>query len=444
MDSGSAAGKIPWNDLKYLVGEIMYGGHIVNGFDLIICMCYLDGLLNDTILDEAELFPFADGKVSFKCPLNATYEKYQEHIETELPPETPLAFGLHPNAEISFLTTQCNNLFSILVELQPKDGGGDSAGVMSTTEIAQAFSVKIFDELQIETKKLPLEELKARLIDDSRGPYQNVYLQECELINTLIGVIVGDLKDLDLAFKGELTMTNYMEKIMTAIELNRIPVEWNKKSWKTTRSLTSWVDNLGQRLEQLNIWKDEPGTIHRQICFLNRLYKPNSFLTAIKQVCAVKTGQGLNKLYIQTDVQKRFHWEPELQQVVSKSDEGCYVFGFQLEGAAWDKNAAVIEESLPKQMFSTIPVVWCKAMMIVEGKEEKGIFPCPVYMTTGRFTSYVCMAQLKTRHPYQKWILAGAALILDVEGVSDAYYPGQKPPEDDPKKWAPVPCSTLN
>lgn len=123
-----------------------------------------------------------------------------------------------------------------------------------------------------------------------------------------------------------------------------------------------------------------------------------------------------------------------MQQIVSKSDEGCYVFGFQLEGAAWDKNAAVIEESLPKQMFSTIPVVWCKAMMIVEGKEEKGIFPCPVYMTTGRFTTYVCMAQLKTRHPFQKWILAGAALILDVEGVSDAYYPGQKPPEDDTAK----------
>jgi dynein heavy chain len=136
MDSGSAAGKIPWNDLKYLVGEIMYGGHIVNGFDLIICMAYLDGLLNDTILDEAELFPFAEGRVSFKCPVAASYEKYQEHIETELPPETPLAFGLHPNAEISFLTTQCNNLFGILVELQPKDGGGDSAGVMSTTEIA--------------------------------------------------------------------------------------------------------------------------------------------------------------------------------------------------------------------------------------------------------------------------------------------------------------------
>ena len=51
------------------------------------------------------MFPFADNKVSFKCPVAANYDKYVEHIDNELPPETPLAFGLHPNAEIAFLTT---------------------------------------------------------------------------------------------------------------------------------------------------------------------------------------------------------------------------------------------------------------------------------------------------------------------------------------------------
>jgi dynein heavy chain len=76
-----------------------------------------------------------------------------------------------------------------------------------------------------------------------------VYLQECELINGLISIIVSDLKNLELAFKGELTMSNYMENMMVAIELNRVPVEWAKKSWKTTRSLGSWVDNMSQRLE---------------------------------------------------------------------------------------------------------------------------------------------------------------------------------------------------
>lgn len=123
-------------------------------------------------------------------------------------------------------------------------------------------------------------------------------MQECVLINTLIAQLVTDLKDLELAFKGELTMTAAMEDLMENIQLNRIPAEWLKKSWMSTRGLNSWLDNLKQRLELLNLWKDEPSIINKTVCFLNRLYKPNSFLTAIKQVCAQKTGQGLNKLYI--------------------------------------------------------------------------------------------------------------------------------------------------
>lgn len=170
--------------------------------------------------------------------------------------------------------------------------------------------------MQVESQKLPIDEINSKLSDDQRGPYQNVYLQECELINTLIKQVTTDLKDLDLAFKGELTMTAGMESLMDDISFNRIPAEWMKKSWMSTRGLNSWLDNMKQRLEMLNVWKDDPVTINKTICFLNRLYKPNSFLTAIKQVCAQKTGQGLNKLYIQTDIQKKFHWDPEVAPIL--------------------------------------------------------------------------------------------------------------------------------
>lgn len=340
MDGAGGSGKVPWDDLKYLIGEIMYGGHIVNDWDRDLCAAYLENLLNDALLDEAELFPFAEGKASFKCPVAATHAKYLEHIENELPAETPLAFGMHPNAEIDFLTTQCINLFGILVELQPKSGGGGADGAPTVIDIAKEFAVRVFEEAQVESQKLPIDEINGKLSDEStRGPYQNVYLQECELINTLIKIIVIDLKDLELAFKGELTMTAAMEDLMENISLNRICAEWAKKSWMTTRGLGSWLDNLKQRLEMLNLWKDDPTTINKTICFLNRLYKPNSYLTAIKQVCAQKTGQGLNKLYIQTDVQKKFHWEPEIPGMLQRIEDGAYVFGFQLEGAAWEKNS---------------------------------------------------------------------------------------------------------
>ncbi len=49
--------------------------------------------------------------------------------------ETPLAYGLHPNAEIGFRTTQCDYLFSILVELQPKETSHRSGDEGSTAQL---------------------------------------------------------------------------------------------------------------------------------------------------------------------------------------------------------------------------------------------------------------------------------------------------------------------
>lgn len=41
----SGGGKIPWQDLKYIFGEIMYGGHIVNDFDRLLANTYLDHIM---------------------------------------------------------------------------------------------------------------------------------------------------------------------------------------------------------------------------------------------------------------------------------------------------------------------------------------------------------------------------------------------------------------
>ncbi len=150
LDSNAASGKIPWDDLRYIFGEIMYGGHIVDDIDRIFCKGFLEFLMNDNLLDEANMFPFTDGKAVFKCPAPTTYEKYIEYIETELPPETPLAFGMHPNAEIDFRTTQCENLFKLLVELQPKDTGSGGEGGDTVQSKVSEFMGRVADEAQLD------------------------------------------------------------------------------------------------------------------------------------------------------------------------------------------------------------------------------------------------------------------------------------------------------
>jgi dynein heavy chain len=41
--------KIPWEDLRYLFGEIMYGGHITDDWDRRLCRTFLQEWLQVTI-----------------------------------------------------------------------------------------------------------------------------------------------------------------------------------------------------------------------------------------------------------------------------------------------------------------------------------------------------------------------------------------------------------
>lgn len=55
-----------------------------------------------------EMYPFAEDEkgVSFVSPAPTSYEKYLEHVDVNMVSDTPIAFGLHPNAEIDFRTQQ--------------------------------------------------------------------------------------------------------------------------------------------------------------------------------------------------------------------------------------------------------------------------------------------------------------------------------------------------
>lgn len=206
---------------------------------------------------------------------------------------------------------------------------------------------RVNDEAQLDNNKLNIEDIASKLTEETRGPYQNVFLQECEYMNKLIAEICKSLSEIELAFKGELTMSDQMEQLMDSIYLNKVPANWSKLAFPSTRGLNSWLDNIKQRLEQLNIWKEDPGKIPN-VTFLNRLFNPQSFLTAIKQVYARHNMQELNKLNIQTDILKKMYWESDLP-ANRESSGGAYVFGLQVEGARWDVNGMSLEESEPKK-----------------------------------------------------------------------------------------------
>jgi len=61
-------------------------------------------------------------------PSKMDYEGYRTYIETKLPVEGPILFGMHPNAEIGYLTTTCDTIFDTILSVQGGGGGGGQGG----------------------------------------------------------------------------------------------------------------------------------------------------------------------------------------------------------------------------------------------------------------------------------------------------------------------------
>lgn len=49
-----ANSRVPWEDLRYLFGEIMYGGHITDDWDRRLCNAYLEELMQPDLVSTCD------------------------------------------------------------------------------------------------------------------------------------------------------------------------------------------------------------------------------------------------------------------------------------------------------------------------------------------------------------------------------------------------------
>eukprot|EP00741_Cyanophora_paradoxa_P016051 tig00000042_g15496.t1 len=396
LEVGGPGAKIPWEDLRYIFGEIMYGGHITDDWDRRLCNAYLTTLMRDELIDGTELWPGFTTPKSWGHP----FRSFIRHVEERMPPETPVAFGLHPNAEIGFRLAQGETLFKEILELQPRGGAGPAAGGMSVQEKAKQALDDILDKMP---EAFNLHEIAANI--EERTPYVNVFLQEIERMIALRAEVVRSLQELDLGLKGDLTISEPMEQLMRALFDDKVPGSWERYAYPSLRPLASWLVNLLERYKQYQEWTQDPGL--PKVTWLSGLFNPQSFLTAVMQTTARKNEWALDRTLIQTEVTRK---QPD--DIDMPAREGAYITGLILEGARWDDSKGSLDDSRPKELYARMPVIHVKAVP-ADSAEQRDSYVCPVYKTQRRGPTYVFAAGLKTRHPQTKWILAGVALLMD-------------------------------
>ncbi|XP_037954213.1 dynein beta chain, ciliary [Teleopsis dalmanni] len=391
-----ANSRVPWEDLRYLFGEIMYGGHITDDWDRRLCRTYLEEFMKPELIDgELEYCP------GFSAPGILKYNGYHEYIDENLPTENPNLYGLHLNAEIGFLTTVSARLFRIVFELQPRMSGGDTGGgeSMSQDDVVKSILEDLLDKVP---QPFNILELMGRVED--RNPYIIVAFQECERMNMLMGEIKRSLHELELGLKGELTISSHMETLMQALFMDSVPEQWTKLAYPSLLGLQSWFADLLLRLRELEGWVADfrmPSSV-----WLGGFFNPQSFLTAIMQQTARKNEWPLDRMCLNCDVTKKYK-----EEINSAPREGSYVNGLYMEGARWDSKFGTIADSFLKELFPAIPVIYIKA--VTQDKQDtKNIYECPVYKIRMRGPTFVWTFNLKTKERASKWTLAGVCILL--------------------------------
>ncbi|XP_071977799.1 dynein axonemal heavy chain 11-like isoform X1 [Engystomops pustulosus] len=391
-----ANSQVPWEDLRYLFGEIMYGGHITDDWDRRLCRTYLEEYMQPNQFDRK--LALAPG---FVIPSNLDYQGYHRYIDEMLPPESPVHYGLHPNAEIEFLTVTSDNLFRTLLELQSRDSINGEGAPQTEEEKVKAFLDDILDKLP---EGFNMADITSKTAD--RSPYILVCFQECERMNLLLHEIRRSLKELDLGLKGELAISSEMEQLQSALFFDNVPDTWMKLAYPSTYNLAQWYSDLLLRCRELDAWTQD--LCLPSVVWISGFFNPQSFLTAVMQSLARKNEWPLDKMHLTIDVMKKYK-----EEFSQPAREGAYIYGLHLEGAQWDVQGGHIVEARLKAPNPMMPVIFVRAIPN-DRQDTRNMYECPVYKTKIRGSTYVWAFHLKTKERPSKWILAGVALLLSV------------------------------
>jgi len=76
-----------------------------------------------------------------------------------------------------------------------------------------------------------------------------VLVQEAEQVNVLIDIMKTSLEDLLKGCRGELGITDAMEKLQVSLMTAKVPAAWQKYSYDTAKTLIPWFADLLMRID---------------------------------------------------------------------------------------------------------------------------------------------------------------------------------------------------
>nr|XP_045000110.1 dynein axonemal heavy chain 14 [Jaculus jaculus] len=286
----SSKSEIPWQALRYLIGEVTYGGRVTDEWDKRCLNTLLYKFCNPEVLKDD--FSFSGDEMCQPVPSSASIKDCIHIIQSLPDDDSPEVLGIHPEATRTCNETEAQKFIESLITLQPK------ATVSLLTHPTQSSDILVMEILSDIMKQVPLVVEKEELTESgsqctfkcmmSSNMWERLYNsiegydplihcvlvaflnKEIERFNKLLRVIHTSLNDLQLAIKGENILTQELEETYDSFLNARVPMLWQKHAYRSCKPLSSWVSDLIQRVNFFNTWAKVTYTAiyHRYMQFI--------------------------------------------------------------------------------------------------------------------------------------------------------------------------------
>ncbi|KAJ3183889.1 Dynein heavy chain 6, axonemal [Geranomyces variabilis] len=460
---------IPWDALSYLTGEITFGGRVTDDWDRRTLRSILNRFYTPSILDDS--YKFSPSGVYYAPPDGelATFRAYIDQLPFT---EEPSVFGMHENADISFQIQETRRLLRSILEVQPRmvtAGGGKSSEEIVTTlatTILEDWPPLLIVEIPPERPKSarftgaapgagggeegPNAVLLELFKKDETGRMLNslstVLSQEAARFNKLNNIVRSSLNNLVKAVKGLVVMSAELELVYRSLLNNQVPTAWSSHAYPSLKPLASWVKDFHKRMTFVRDWAEngQPTSF-----WLPGFFFPQGFLTGVLQNHARKYNIPIDTLHFAYKVLDYDEGDPrafssgppgtahtgdsrattsasELDSRPSTSSafsdqDGVLVHGLYMEGARWDREKRLLQDSFPMEMFSTMPLI--RFIPSQAPQSGPGLYVCPLYKTsaragtlstTGHSTNFVVPLNIPTDRAADYWISKGVALLCQL------------------------------
>ncbi|CAG9584340.1 unnamed protein product [Danaus chrysippus] len=415
----------PFDALNYLAGECNYGGRVTDDKDRRLILSLLSIFYNEDVTTDMNYSFSPSG--DYRIPPSMDYNSVLEHIKALPMIAKPEVFGLHENADITKDNKETAALLfgCLLTQTSIVSGGGgeggEGGGVVELTKDLLARMPKPYDVLAV-SEKYPVQYYNSM---------NTVLKQELIRYNRLLSVVARTLDGVHQAAQGLAVMSAELEQCHAAFAKGIVPEAWMSKSYPSMKPLGSYVADFLARLKFLQDWIDEgPPTVF----WLSGFYFTQSFLTGVLQNYSRHNRIPIDQVHFEftiTSMESECEEEPSFgvyckqNQLVDKKDQehSVFVWGLFLEGARWNRETMELDESYPKILFDTIPIIWFQPALIVNFHPPPCYF-CPTYKTserkgvlatTGHSSNFVMYITLRSDIPEKHWINRGVASLTQLD-----------------------------